>query len=273
MRDSTSVAAALTGRTPTSPRGPTQAYQVAAPACAVCVGGPLTRAGRPEMSSQTGHHHRGPDPAAVVASAATGTKCPPAHFREFRPSVERMLSQGRRNIVAANGGNKGTEMPLRADHLIAPEASETISQGGADAQTLMSRQAQPARSCPPSSSQRSTSLARSRAPSSSERSTSSRSATSASVKSSGTCSVMLYPVSNLFRVNRNIPLRPDGRRVSLPTMRNNWAHRLTGWLRNQSAAAAAGFAPSSSTRWFIWMRSRVLSWAVMVLIRRTSVDP
>jgi hypothetical protein len=138
---------------------------------------------------------------------------------------------------------------------------------------LMSLQAQPARSCPPSSSQRSTSLARSRAPSSSERSISSRSATSASVKSSGTCSVMLYPVSNLFRVNRNIPRRPDGRRVSLPTMRNNWAHRLTGWLRNQSAATAAGFAPSSSTRWFIWMRSRVLSWAVMVLIRRTSVDP
>jgi hypothetical protein len=28
-----------------------------------------------------------------------------------------------------------------------------------------------------------------------------------------------------FRVNRNIPLRPDGRRVSLPNMRNNW---LTG---------------------------------------------
>jgi hypothetical protein len=27
--------------------------------------------------------------------------------------------------------------------------------------------------------------------------------------------------STLFPVNRNIPLRPDGRRVSLPTMRNN----------------------------------------------------
>ena len=29
------------------------------------------------------------------------------------------------------------------------------------------------------------------------------------------------------------------------------AQRLTGWLPSQSAATAAGFAPSSSTRWFI----------------------
>jgi hypothetical protein len=68
---------------------------------------------------------------------------------------------------------------------------------GAAAHLGRSRPAGPAappRSCPPSSSQRSTSLARSRAPSSSERSTSNRSATSASVRSSGTCSAMLCPV-------------------------------------------------------------------------------
>jgi hypothetical protein len=60
------------------------------------------------------------------------------------------------------------------------------------------REAQPARSCPPSSSQRSISLAVS--PSSSDRSTSRRSATSASVasvRSSGTCSVMLSPAHDV----------------------------------------------------------------------------
>jgi hypothetical protein len=36
---------------------------------------------------------------------------------------------------------------------------------------------------------------------------------------------------------------------ALPRLR--WAQRLTGWLLSQSAATTAGFAPSSSTRWFI----------------------
>src|SRR5829696_3309683 len=71
------------------------------------------------------------------------------------------------------------------------------------------RKAQPARSCPPSSSQRSTSLAVS--PSSWERSTSGRSATSASVRSSGTCSVMLSPAPDVYSCTMNmLPLLDRG---------------------------------------------------------------
>src|SRR5215216_5320979 len=75
-------------------------------------------------------------------------------------------------------------------------APNVITQSGNRQRYPEARQkAQPARSCPPSSSQRSTSLAVS--PSSSERSASRRSATSASVRSSGTCSVMFSPAPDL----------------------------------------------------------------------------
>src|SRR5215211_7896108 len=102
------------------------------------------------------------------------------------------------------------------------------------------RKAQPARSCPPSSSQRSTSLAVS--PSSWERSTSGRSATSPSVRSSGTCSVMLSPAPDVYSYTMNmLPLPDRGPWVSWATMRPVRAtHPVRRGYRGQSAHGGAG---------------------------------
>jgi hypothetical protein len=51
------------------------------------------------------------------------------------------------------------------------------------------------------------------------------------------------------------------------------AQGLAGCLRSQSAATAAGSAPSSWTRWFMPMRSRVVSWPVTASSSRTSAGP
>jgi hypothetical protein len=121
-----------------------------------------------------------------LASAST----PPLH-RRLRAHTLFTPPASRRRLHQAIQGNadEGQGSLMKPP---VPEAVKACRRAGSKPQ------AQPARSCPPSSSQRSTSLAVSS--SSSERSTSSRSASSASVRSSGTCSVMLVPFLMFARV-------------------------------------------------------------------------
>jgi hypothetical protein len=60
---------------------------------------------------------------------------------------------------------------------------------------------------------------------------------------------------------------------SAPCLVESWSQGFAGCLRSQSAATAAGSAPSSWTRWFMPMRSRVVSWPVTASTSRTSAGP